>query len=107
MRQAGLLAAGALYALQHHVERLADDHANAQLLSQRLTHAPGFVCEASRVETNIVLFQPPGGDAFRDLDPGDVAARARRIREQALDITELSDKARALDRTLGFVRRSD
>jgi threonine aldolase len=63
MRQAGVLAAAALYALEHHVQRLADDHAHARLLAQRLSAGAGFVCDAARVETNIVVFEPPGRDA--------------------------------------------
>lgn len=54
MRQAGLLAAAGLYALDHHVERLADDHDNAQLLADGLREA-GFVVEP--VQTNMVYVQ--------------------------------------------------
>jgi threonine aldolase len=54
MRQAGILAAAGLYALEHHVERLADDHANARRLADGLTRL-GLVVDPSP-ETNIVLF---------------------------------------------------
>ncbi|RON78053.1 low-specificity L-threonine aldolase [Pseudomonas fluorescens] len=54
MRQAGLLAAAGLYALDHNVERLADDHANAQLLAEGLREA-GFIVE--QVQTNMVYVQ--------------------------------------------------
>lgn len=54
MRQAGLLAAAGLYALDHNVERLADDHANAQLLANGLREA-GFIVEP--VQTNMVYVQ--------------------------------------------------
>ncbi|MFI8223620.1 low-specificity L-threonine aldolase [Pseudomonas sp. NPDC085632] len=54
MRQAGLLAAAGLYALDHNVERLADDHANAQLLADGLREA-GFIVEP--VQTNMVYAQ--------------------------------------------------
>ena len=57
MRQAGILAAGALYALDHHVERLAEDHANAALLARGLAAIPGIVIDPSTVETNIVYFE--------------------------------------------------
>jgi threonine aldolase len=57
MRQAGLLAAGALYALDHNVERLAEDHANAKRLAQALAETPGFEIDPATVETNIVIFQ--------------------------------------------------
>ena len=54
MRQAGILAAAGLYALDHNVERLADDHANAQLLADGL-RAAGF--EVEPVQTNMVYVQ--------------------------------------------------
>ena len=55
MRQAGFLAAAGIYALDNHIERLADDHANAKSLASALTDAP-FVSSVIPVETNIVLF---------------------------------------------------
>ena len=58
MRQAGIVAAGALYALEHHVERLADDHANAQILARGLAQIDGLSVEP--VETNIVFFDVAG-----------------------------------------------
>jgi threonine aldolase len=51
MRQAGFLAAAGIYALEHHIERLAEDHARASTLGQGLTDA-GFVVRP--VETNMV-----------------------------------------------------
>ncbi|MDB5304103.1 MAG: threonine aldolase [Phycisphaerales bacterium] len=63
MRQAGLLAAGALYALRHHRQRLAEDHANAKTLAAGLAEIPGIELEASAIETNIVRFRTPGRDA--------------------------------------------
>ena len=58
MRQAGIVAAGCLYALDHNVERLAEDHANALVLGD------GFAelgCEVIAPETNIVIFSAPEG----------------------------------------------
>jgi threonine aldolase len=57
MRQAGIVAAGALYALDHHVERLVDDHANAKRLAHGLARFPGVILDPATVETNIVFFQ--------------------------------------------------
>lgn len=57
MRQAGIVAAGALYALDHHVERLAEDHAHARRLAQGLAALPGILLDAGSIETNIVFFQ--------------------------------------------------
>jgi len=56
MRQAGLLAAAALYALDHHVERLAEDHENARRLAEGLAEIPGIRIDPGLVETNIVYF---------------------------------------------------
>jgi threonine aldolase len=54
MRQAGIIAAACLYALEHNVERLAEDHANARILYDALARVPGLRIEP--VETNIVIF---------------------------------------------------
>lgn len=56
MRQAGIIAAAGIYALQHHVERLAEDHQHAQLLAHGLARIAGLHLRPEEVETNIVLF---------------------------------------------------
>lgn len=56
MRQAGIIAAGGVYALRHHVERLAEDHANAKVLAAGLAEIPGIALNPRDVETNIVIF---------------------------------------------------
>ena len=53
MRQAGIVAAAGVYALDHHVERLADDHARARTLAEAL-HEAGMAVDLERVETNFV-----------------------------------------------------
>jgi threonine aldolase len=58
MRQAGFLAAAGRYALAHHIPRLSEDHARAQRLARSLE--PFGICDASQVETNIVLLRVPG-----------------------------------------------
>jgi threonine aldolase len=68
LRQAGIVAAGALYALDHHVERLAEDHANARRLAVGLAEIEGV--SVGPVETNIVVFEV-------DDAPGLVAALER------------------------------
>ena len=55
MRQAGIIAAGALHALRHHVERLADDHRNARTLAEGLADCRRMSAQPDRVETNIVF----------------------------------------------------
>jgi threonine aldolase len=56
MRQAGVLAAAALYALDHHVERLAEDHRNAQVIAQAVADTPGLRLDPPEVETNLIWF---------------------------------------------------
>jgi threonine aldolase len=55
MRQAGILAAAGLYALSNHIDRLAEDHANAARLSQGLSNIPGIHVEDNAVQTNMVF----------------------------------------------------
>ena len=57
MRQSGMLAAAAIYALDHNRDRLADDHANAQLLTQKLSEFSSLRVDTSRTETNMVFFE--------------------------------------------------
>ena len=79
LRQAGVLAAAALHALDHHVDRLADDHANARALAQGLSDLPGLTVVPP--DTNIV---------FVDLAPGiDGAALVRRAAAHGVLFTGL------------------
>jgi threonine aldolase len=57
LRQAGIVAAAGLYALDHNVERLAEDHNNARRLADGIAELPGASIDASEVETNIVIFE--------------------------------------------------
>ena len=63
MRQVGILAAGALHAIEHHRARLGDDHAHARTIARAVAQAPGVSLDMSTVETNIVRFDVPGLDA--------------------------------------------
>jgi threonine aldolase len=56
LRQAGIVAAAAVYALENNIERLADDHRNAKLLAQAIGDIRGLSVRADQVETNIVFF---------------------------------------------------
>ena len=56
MRQSGIVAAAGIYALENHVERLAEDHQNAKRLAQDLAQIPGIEVDVDSVETNIVFF---------------------------------------------------
>jgi threonine aldolase len=73
MRQVGVLAAAGLIALDHMVDRLAEDHANARTLAEGLAELPGVTCDLSRVQTNLVYFELTGMPA-----PGFVAECIRR-----------------------------
>src|SRR3954470_13494554 len=64
MRQSGIVAAAGLYALEHHVERLAEDHARAKRLAEGLALLPGVELDPATVETNIVIFGVPDAAAF-------------------------------------------
>lgn len=73
MRQAGIIAAAALYALNHNVNRLADDHAHARILAQAIEETDGLRLESGPVETNLIWIavDPALGQA------ADLAARLR------------------------------
>jgi threonine aldolase len=61
MRQAGILAAAGLYALDHNLDRLHEDHANAKLIAERIVGLPGIELDLATVQTNIILFRLGGG----------------------------------------------
>jgi threonine aldolase len=85
MRQAGILAAAGLWALEHHVKRLAEDHANARRLAEGLGAIPG-VRDVSAPETNMVLFSV-----------ADLGGFVHRIRERDLLINPIAvDRLRAV-----------
>lgn len=101
LRQAGIVAAGGLYALEHNVERLAEDHENARRLAAGLAGMPGLEVDPGSVETNIVFVSVVGRAA-----DGIVAALAERgVRVSALGdriraVTHLDVAAAAIDRAL-------
>ncbi len=77
MRQAGVIAAAALYALENHVDRLAHDHQNAQILAQAVEQTDGLSLESGPVETNLVWVKvAPALGSAADL--------ASRLREQGI-----------------------
>ena len=79
MRQAGILAAAGSYALAHHVDRLADDHANARVLADELLRGDDVELDTATVQTNIVVF----GLVERRGVP-DAAAFVERCRERGV-----------------------
>jgi threonine aldolase len=85
MRQAGIIAAAGLFALDHNVERLAQDHTNARILARGLAEIPGIRIDVAHVETNLVFFDVTG----TGLSAREVAARllARGVRIGATGAT--------------------
>ena len=107
MRQAGIIAAGGVYALRHHVKRLADDHANARRLAEGLAALPGVSLDPATVETNIVFFDLRG-----EVTAADAVDRllAHGVRMGALGprtiraVTHLDVDAAGIERALAAAR---
>jgi threonine aldolase len=83
MRQAGILAAGALYALENNMKRLTEDHQKAKLLAGRLAGIPGIQVHKDHVQTNIVVIDIQG----RKENAGDIL---KRLKEKRVLISEMS-----------------
>jgi threonine aldolase len=73
MRQNGIFSAAALHGLDHHLGRLAEDHANARRLAERLVAGAPVQLDLATVQTNIVVFHLPAGLP----DAPSVVAKAR------------------------------
>jgi threonine aldolase len=103
MRQAGVLAAAGLFALEHNAKRLADDHANAKRLAAGLAALPGIEIPAPP-ETNIVIFRRAGAVAWTQ------ALRARGVLLSAFSadtvraVTHLDVSTRDVDEALAIMR---
>ena len=88
MRQVGVLCAAALYALDHHVARLADDHAHALRFARGLRDLPNITIDLASVQTNIVVF---------GVSPGGAADFSRRAAAHNVRINAISpDRLRAV-----------
>ena len=101
MRQSGILAAAGLYALDHNVARLAEDHANARSLADKVRALPNLTLDQSRVDSNLVFFDcAETGLSAADLSD---ALRARGVLIGAMDrhrlraVTHLDVDAAAVD----------
>ena len=70
MRQAGILAAAGLHALNHNVERLSEDHAKARRLARGLAELPGFGVDLDACQTNMVFVVVDGKAEQRQLELG-------------------------------------
>jgi len=104
MRQAGVIAAGALHALEHHVRRLAEDHANARRLAEGLQGLPGVTVQPP--QTNIV---------FVDLAPAKAAGVVERLAAAGVlctglyrlrFVTHLDVSADDVERAVAILRRT-
>ena len=105
MRQAGICAAACTFALDHHIDRLAEDHANARALARGLSQINGI--EVQEPETNLVFFKPDGAGVA-----GDRMVEALRKRGVLLAMmdgriracTHLDVSAAMIEETVGIVR---
>ena len=107
MRQSGVLAAAGLYALDHHVERLADDHANARLLAEGLAAIPGVRVDAAPPQTNILFFDTaPAGISPADFVPKLLArgVRVGHISRRVRAVTHLDVSRPDVERAIEIVR---
>ena len=79
LRQAGMMAAAAIYALDHHVDRLVEDHVHARQFAEEIAHIPGIGIDVSAIETNLVFFE---------IDPafGTAASVAAQLRERNVNV---------------------
>jgi len=107
MRQAGIIAAGGVYALTHHVARLALDHAHARRLAEGLAELAGIKLDPAEVETNLVFFDVTGSvDAptavkrllAHGVRMGDMGPRTIRA------VTHLDVDSAGIDRALDVAR---
>jgi threonine aldolase len=109
MRQAGILAAAGIVALEKMIDRLAEDHANARRLARGLVDIKGMDVEPGKVQTNIVMFEPPSfleapefiarmaGQGVKFTCPGGRRVRAVTHRlVSAADIDEVLQRIRQL-----------
>ncbi len=109
MRQVGFLAAAGLYALDHHIERLAQDHDRAQVLARYLCELPAFYVDRKAVETNIVMVDIQADHLVAAAAAAELAAHGvivsvfgpRRLRL----VTHLDIDDAAIDRALSVFKK--
>src|SRR6516165_129562 len=105
MRQSGVCAAACLYSLDHHVDRLADDHANARALARGLSQISGIEVQAP--ETNLVFFKPDGAGVPGDKMVAELSKRGVMLAMMDGRIracTHLDVTASMIEETLGHIR---
>ncbi len=107
MRQSGVLAAAGLYALEHNIARLADDHQHAKALAEGLAELPRVQIDLSRVATNMLFFRVDGlsaGEARGRLQ--EQGARVSGSADRLRAVTHLDVSADDIGRTLDAARRA-
>ncbi|MCS7065855.1 MAG: low-specificity L-threonine aldolase [Fimbriimonadales bacterium] len=90
MRQAGVLAAACIVALEQMVDRLAEDHAHAKYLAEGLANIPGIRIDPARVQTNIVIFELAPETGWT---PTELLAR---LKEQGVLLSQSGNRLRAV-----------
>ena len=108
LRQAGIVAAGCLYALDHHVERLAEDHANARRLAEGLAAIDGIVVKNPVPETNILFFNalPAGIESAVLLDAlGEVGVSMSGVGADVRAVTHLDVSREGIEVAIQAVSR--
>jgi threonine aldolase len=109
MRQAGILAAAGMYALDHHVDRLAEDHDHAKILAQAIAETNGLEINPDHVESNIVIFNV----TKPNLTAADLAGRLREHGVLVLDfgpqsiraVTSLEVDRNGIDRAVSAINK--
>jgi threonine aldolase len=102
MRQSGILAAAGVYALQHNIDRLKEDHANACLFAESIARIKGIELDPGMPETNIVFFDTSGAG----ISPADFVAK---LLQQGVRVGHISRRVRAvthLDITRADIERA-
>ncbi len=87
MRQAGIIAAGGIYALENNLERIKEDNDNAKLLAEELAKLPDVVIDPKKVDTNIVIFKVKSRNSDKF---------AEKLQDKGLRLSVLHDKLRAV-----------
>lgn len=108
MRQAGVIAAAGLYALDHHIDRLAEDHRRARRLAEALARIDGIEIDPARVETNMVFFRvndprfTPGSFRKSLERRGVILSQGRGGALRAVTHLDVDDTA--IDQAIGIIR---
>ena len=112
LRQAGMPAAACLYAMDHNIDRLAEDHANAKVFAEKIAGVEGIRLDLSTVETNLVFFEidPEHGTAAElsaalksrgvNINPAGGTYRLRACTHLGVTTNEVIQAAEAIAETL-------